>query len=94
MQAVVGRQEAKRRASAIAAAKQEDGSSLSMYVEPPSEDISIEDFEAFALDRLAGTFHVHFAENVAAGAAADAPSPHLRSAEGHRGRTCKGYEGR
>lgn len=56
MQAVVGHREAKRRESAIAAAKQEKSSGLSMYVQPPSEDISIEDFEAFALDRLAGAF--------------------------------------
>lgn len=53
MQAVVGRQEAERRKSAFLFKKQ-DASGLSMYSEPPEEDISLEDFEAFALDRLAG----------------------------------------
>ena len=57
MQSVVGRAEERRRssaASASAASLKEGSAAISMYTEPPSEDISLEDFESYAMDRLAG----------------------------------------
>lgn len=32
---------------------------LSMYNSPPNEQVSIEDFESFAIDRLKGNFSLH-----------------------------------
>ena len=58
MQSVVGRNEERRRSSAASASaatmKEFGGVAISMYSDPPTEDISLEDFESFALDRLAG----------------------------------------
>ena len=54
MQSVVGRNEERRRSGLASSAVKESNTSITMYGEPPSEDISLEDFESFALDRLAG----------------------------------------
>ena len=56
MEGVVGRREAGLRRSAAAALKPLDSSPpLSLYADPPpGEDLSLEDFETLALDRLAG----------------------------------------
>lgn len=58
MQAVLG-QEARERRSSAAASKQVEAPAICMYATAPTEEVSLEDFESFALDRLAGEHLLH-----------------------------------